>query len=105
MNLPLRAVFAAAAVEPPAHSFFEVNRSEVQLLAFKPAEFRPGWYVLRFQEISGQAVKGVKLTTPLRMLEAVAADTVERPGAPIDLSNFSVPSWGTVTVLVRVNPF
>jgi len=101
LNLPLRAVFTGAAAEQPTRSFFEVNRPEVQLLAFKPAEFRPGWYVLRFQEISGQAAKGVKLTTPLTILEAVTANTVEQPEAPIDLSNFSVPAWGTLTVLVR----
>lgn len=102
-NAPLRAVFAGAALEEPARSFFEVNRPEVQLLAFKPAEFRPGWYVLRFQEISGNAVRGVKLVTPLPIAEAVAANIVEQPAKDaVDLSNFSIGPWATLTVLVRL---
>jgi hypothetical protein len=101
LNLPLRAAFAGRGSLEPARSFFQVDRPEVQLLAFKPAEFRPGWYVLRFQEINGSSVKGVRLVTPLRILEAVTADIVERPGTPINLANFSMEPWGTLTVLVR----
>ena len=90
-------------MDQPARSFFEVNRSEVQLLAFKPAEFRPDWYVLRFQEISGNAVKQVKLITTLPIAEAVGANIVEQPGRDaIDLANFSIEPWGTLTVLVRM---
>ena len=57
--------------------------------------------MLRFQEINGSSVKGVRLVTSLRILEAVTADIVERPGAPINLANFSMEPWGTLTVLIR----
>jgi hypothetical protein len=73
----------------------------VQILAFKPSEFQPGWYVLRVQEISGTAVAGIKLTTPLRITEAKKATLVERPGASIDLANFSLSPWETLTVEFR----
>jgi hypothetical protein len=102
LNLPLRAVFAGEASEQPTRSFFAVNRREVQLIAFKPAEFRDGWYVLRFQEISGSMVNGVKLSTPLQMTGAVTANIVEQPtGAGIDLSNFSLKPWESLTVLCQ----
>lgn len=103
LNVPLRAIFAGGALDQPARSLFEVNRPEVQLLAFKPAEFRPDWYVLRFQEISGNEVKQVKLITPLPIAEAVGANIVEQPGRDaIDPSNFSMKPWGTLTMLVRM---
>jgi hypothetical protein len=105
LNLPLRAVLVGGAGQPYASGFFELSRPEVQLLAFKPAEHRPGWYVLRFQEIGGTEVRGVRLVTPLRVEEAVTANTVEEPGeARFDLSNFSMKPWETRTVMVRLYP-
>jgi hypothetical protein len=102
LNLPLRAVFTGGPSEQPTRSFFAVNRREVQLLAFKPAQFRDGWYVLRFQEISGSMVNGVKLSTPLQITGTVTADIVEQPtGARIDLSNFSLNPWESLTVLCQ----
>jgi hypothetical protein len=101
-NLPLRAVFTGGPSEEPTRTFFAVNRREVQLLAFKPAEFRDGWYVLRFQEISGSMVNGVKLSTPLLITGAVTGDLVEQPaGARIDISNFSLKPWESLTVLCQ----
>jgi hypothetical protein len=103
LNLPLRAAFAGNAAQPYTQSFFATNRPEVQVLAFKPAEFQPGWYVLRFQEIGGTAVNGARLVTPLEIAEAVVANTVERAGETrIDLSNFSMKPWETLTALVRI---
>jgi hypothetical protein len=101
LNTPLRAVFADPPAGRPTRSFLEVNRPEVQVLAFKPAEFETGWYMLRLQEISGQTVAGVKLTTPFRLTGAVRADLVERRGESIDLNNFQLAPWETLTVLVR----
>jgi hypothetical protein len=58
--------------------------------------------VLRFQEIAGTGAHGIRLITPLKIGEAVAADTTERPlGKAVDLQNFSLGPWQTLTVLVR----
>ena len=105
LSLPLRASSSGAATCPPARSFFAVSRPEVQLLAFKPSESGSGQYVLRFQGISGHDVRDIKLITPLRISGAALATTLDvPPGTRVDLSNFSLRAWETLTVLVRVQP-
>jgi hypothetical protein len=102
LNLPLRAALVSHAAPPYSRSFFAIDRPEVQLLAFKPAESQPNWYVLRFQEIGGTGVKGARLLTAFDIEEAVVSNTVEEAGETrIDLSNFSLKPWETLTVLVR----
>jgi hypothetical protein len=59
--------------------------------------------VLRFQENGGKGAQGVRLTTPFRLAGVVRASTVEQPGSEkIDLSNFSLRPWETLTVLARI---
>ena len=102
-NLALRSVVIEANAMQAARGFFEVSDPGVQLLAFKPAEFLPGWYVLRFQDNGGKGGGGVKLTTPFHIAEAVRANTVEGPsGEKVDLTNFSLKPWQTLTVLVKL---
>jgi hypothetical protein len=102
-NLPLRSLVVDGKPSQPERGFFEVNDPRVQLLAFKPAEARAGWYVLRFQENGGKGAQGVRLTTPFRLAGVVRASTVEQPGSEkIDLSNFSLRPWETLTVLARI---
>ena len=101
LNAPLRAIFADSPSLPPWRSFIEINRPEVQVLAFKPAEFETGWYVARLQEISGNPVSGVKLTLPFPVAESVRGTLVERRGAAIDANNLSLSAWETLTVLLR----
>ena len=102
-NLPLRSVVIDSKEIQAQRGFFEVSDPGVQLLAFKEAEFLRGWYVLRLQENGGKGANAVKLTTPFRFTEAVRADTVERSSKEkIDLSNFSLRPWETLTVLVRL---
>lgn len=97
------AAHSSDAAPAPESSFFGVSDPGVQLLAFKPAEFRPGWHVLRFQENSGKGARGVKLVTPFRVLETVHANLVEEPeNRAADLSNLSLDPWQTLTVLVRL---
>jgi hypothetical protein len=73
------------------------------MLAFKPAEARPGWFVIRLQENSGSSVTGLKLTSRLRVLEATRANLVEEPeGVALDLANLSLGPWQTLTILVRL---
>ena len=101
-NLPLRASVMEAGTPKAMQGFLEVSTPQVQLLAFKPAEFQPGWYVLRFQEIGGRNAAGVRLTTPFRIGNALRASTVEHAsGESIDLANFSMRPWETLTVLVQ----
>ncbi len=101
-NLPLRAIVIDTKTVHPTGGFFEVNHPGVQLLAFKEAESQPGWYVLRFQDNGGKGASAVKLTTPFRFAEAVRANTVERAtNQGVDLSNFSLRPWETLTLLVR----
>jgi hypothetical protein len=101
-NLPLRAFVIEASALQATRGFFEVSHPQVQMLAFKPAEFSPGWHVLRFQEIGGRSAEGVRLITPFRIGEAVRANTVEQPsGESVDLANFSLRPWETLTVLAR----
>ncbi len=102
-NLPLRAYALDSSVSPPGREFFQISDSAVQLLAFKPAEFRPGWYVIRLQEIGGKGAAGVKLSTPFEVPEALRANLVEEPsGGAADLSNISLKPWETLTVLARL---
>jgi len=102
-NLPLRAVVIEGNAAQAERGFFEVSDPRVQLLAFKPAETRAGWHVLRFQDNGGKGAQGVKLTTPFRIAEAVRANTVEEPsGEGVDLASFSLRPWETLTVLVRL---
>jgi hypothetical protein len=103
LNLPLRATLVANAIPPYSRSFFAVDRPEVQIVAFKPAESQPGWYVLRFQEIGGTEVKRARLLTPFEIVEALAGNTVEEAGETrVDLSNLSLKPWETLSCLIRI---
>ncbi len=102
-NLPLRAVVLEASPSESVRGFFEVSDPRVQLLAFKPAEFRAGWYALRFQENGGRGAQAVRLTTPFRIIKAVRANTVEDPTREkVDLGNFSLGPWENLTVLAKI---
>jgi alpha-mannosidase len=102
-NLPLRSVVIEASPSQPERGFFEISDPQVQLLAFKPAEFQPEWHVLRFQNNGSEGVQGVQLTTVFRIKEAVRANTAEEAsGEKINLANFSLRPWQTLTVLVRL---
>lgn len=102
-NLPLQALLVEAGEIPPVQEFFLLNDPDIRLLAFKPAQIHRGWYMLRLQEIAGGAATGVQLRTPLSILEAKLASTVEAfTGADFDLSNFSMEPWQTRTVLVQI---
>jgi hypothetical protein len=102
LSLPLEALCTSDELSAASQSFFNLNQPGVQLLDFKPAESRSDWYVLRFQEVSGKGAESVKLTTPFRFRDAARANTVEQPSdVPVDLSNFSLKPWETLTVLVR----
>jgi hypothetical protein len=102
-NLPLRAVVVNGTSIEPSQSFFNISTPAVQLLVFKPAEQRPGWHVLRLQDISGAASAGVKVNTLFKIAEAVRANLVEEPAAgKLDLANISLKPWETLTILVRI---
>ncbi len=105
-NLPLRAqVLHFGSPSAATRGFFELSDNRVQLLAFKPAEARPGWHVIRLQENSGSRVSGVQLRTPFRITGMLRANLVEQPGGgEADLSNLSLDPWQTLTVLVRLTP-
>lgn len=91
LNLPLQARFVQSEELAATREFFHISHPGVQLLTFKPAQFRPGWYMLRLQEIAGTAAEGVRLTTPLPIFDAKLASTVEEfTGAAFDLADFSV---------------
>lgn len=104
-NLPLRAVVAGSVPVTPQRGFFELDHASVQMLAFKPAESRPGWHVIRLQETGGREVKGARLKSALKILKAEAANLVEEGnGTPVDLANISLRPWETMTALVQVQP-
>ena len=103
LNLPLRARFVPSEGIAATREFFRISHPGVQLLAFKPAQFHSGWYMLRLQEIAGAAAEGVQLTTPLPIFDARLADTVEEfTGSTFDLADFSMEPWQTRTILVRI---
>ena len=102
-NLPLRARFVHADGIPETRGFFSISHPNVWLLAFKPAEFHPGWFMLRLQESGGIDSEGVCLTTPLPIFDARLANAVEEfSGSDFDLESFSMGPWQTRTVLVKV---
>ena len=102
-NLPLRGRFVQVGGVLPTQEFFHISHPNVSLLAFKPAQFHAGWYMLRLQEIAGSAAEGVELRTPLPIFDAKLANTVEEfTGTSFDLGDFSMDPWQTRTVLVRV---
>jgi hypothetical protein len=105
-HLPLRAqVLAPGAMPPPSRGFFAVDNPKIQMLAFKPAEGRPGWYIIRLQDNSGEGAQNVKLTSAFPVLEAQGANLVEQPeGGSPELSNLSLKPWQTITILVRLKP-
>jgi hypothetical protein len=101
-NLPLRSLVLDSTPDRPVRSFFEVGHPGVRMIAFKPAEAREGWYVVRLQESSGKGAQGVKFGSVLPITESVFANLVEEPaGAAADLSNLSLKPWETVTILVK----
>jgi hypothetical protein len=105
-NLPLQAqVLHSGAPSAPTRGFFELSDNRVQLLAFKPAEARPGWHVIRLQENSGSRVDDVQLRTSFQIAETLRANLVEQPqGGEVNLSKLSLNPWQTLTLLVRLNP-
>lgn len=74
-----------AAFEVPKHkgnvssfSMMKINNNQVNIQALKMAEDGSG-VVVRLQELNGQAIKDVKLTSALPILIADVLDGVERP--------------------------
>ncbi len=103
LNLPLRSRFVPSEGLPASREFFRVTNPNVWLLAFKPAESRPGWYMLRLQESSGSLAERVELQTFLPISEARVSNTVEElTGSSFNLASFSLEPWQTRTVLIRV---
>lgn len=103
LNLPLDATVIPKTALPPERSFLSANSAAVQVIAFKPSDFQPGWFVIRVQEIGGERAENVHLDTPFRVSEAVFANTVETPtGQKADLSHVTLAPWQTVTILVRL---
>jgi hypothetical protein len=101
-NLPLRSLVLDSTPDRPARSFFEVSHPGVQMIAFKPAESRPGWYVARLQEISGKGAEGVKLTTAFPIAESVLANLVEEPASStVNLAQLFLRPWSTLTILIK----
>ena len=102
LNLPLESFIIPETSLSPEGSFVSVSHPSVRLSAFKPAESQPGRYVLRLQEIGGKSARGVRVTTPLRVTEAVLANTVESlQGTAVDLERIDLKPWQTLTLLVR----
>ena len=103
LNLPLQAAIVSPTNLPPERSFLAVSHGNVRITAFKPAESRPGWHVLRFQETGGETAEKVRLVTPFQFSEALIANIVETPsGARADLASLSLKPWQTLTILVRM---
>jgi alpha-mannosidase len=104
-NLPLRAEVLGSIPAIAKRGFFEVNDPSVQLLAFKPAEASPAYYVLRFQDNGGKGARGVRLISPFRFIDPVRATTTETATtAKINLADFSLQPWETLTVLTKIQP-
>ena len=102
-SLPLQASIIEETNLPGEQSFFSLSHPNVRITAFKPAEFEVGWYVLRFQEMGGEAADKVRLTTPFRIVEAVLANTVETSsGIKLNLSEFSLKPWQSFTILLKM---
>lgn len=102
-NLPLRAVTGDGDPRVASQLYFDVDNPGVQMLAFKPAEFRKGWYVIRLQEIGGKNREHVKVTSRLGIAHAEAANLVEESaGAPLDPANLTLRPWETKTMLVQL---
>jgi hypothetical protein len=102
-HLPLRAqVLGPGATPVASRGFLSVDNPRIQMLAFKPAEARPGWYVVRLQDNSGEGARNVNLATAFPVLEIQRANLVEQPdGGPVDISNLSLGPWQTLTILMR----
>jgi hypothetical protein len=101
-NTPLEATPLLTPGTDAQHSFFEISSPSVQLLAFKPAESKPGWYVVRLQEIGGKVADNVTLTSELRLTDAVRANLVEvATKEPVDLRSLRFRPWETMTILVK----
>ena len=102
-TLPLQASTLGATEMPAERSFLTTSEPNVIISAFKPAENNPGWSVIRLQEIGGTAASNVQLTSAFRVLEAVYANTVERPTKiKADLRRIQMKPWQTVTILARL---
>jgi hypothetical protein len=103
LNLPLQSVVMAGTNLPAEQSFFSVSHPSVRITAFKPAEFQPGWYTIRFQEMGGEPAENVRLVSQFRFTDAVIANIVENPSSTkLNLSGFSLKPWQTLTVLVQL---
>lgn len=101
-NLPLQASLLPSAQLAAEQSFLQVEHPSVIVTAFKAAEARPGWSVIRLQETGGEAADNVRIGTAFHVAEAVYASTVERPtGRKADLNRLSIKPWQTITILVR----
>lgn len=105
LNLPLQASVVTAPKLAAQDSFLGVNNPSIHISAFKPAEARPGWYVLRLQEIGGHDASGVSVTSKFRFFDSVFASTVEVPTTKrADIARLSFAPWQTVTILCRIEP-
>ncbi|HYO83504.1 MAG TPA: hypothetical protein VES20_19035, partial [Bryobacteraceae bacterium] len=102
-TLPLQASTLRVTDLPAERSFLTVNHPAVVISAFKAAEDKSGWTVIRLQETGGTAASNVQVTSVFRVVEAVYANTVERPTEiQADLSRIQLKPWQTVTILARL---
>ncbi len=103
LNLPLQSYVTSSVDLPSEQSFLRVARPNVVISAFKAAEADPGRYVIRLQEIGGEAADDVRIDSPFRITDAVYADIVERPtSTKADVSRIRIRPWQTLTILVRM---
>ena len=104
-NMPLRSIVIDSKEIRNQRGFFEVSDPGVQRLAFKEAEFLPGWYVLRLQENGGRTVNAVKLASPLLSASLSPCGPTPWNGRPRKRSicqTFHCARGKTLTVLVRL---
>jgi alpha-mannosidase len=107
INMPLHLVETESRKGPfrPRHSFFEIDRPGVHIVAIKHAE-RDDSIIVRLYESHG-ARGPVELTTTLPVKLAFRADLMERTGAPIDCQKgriaFTVKPFEIVTFKLIVS--
>lgn len=102
-NLPLQAAVTASSDLADQRSHLGVSNPNVVITAFKSAEATPGWFVIRLQEIGGQATPNVAISSTFGIIEAVYANTVEVPTAnKADINRLTLKPWQTVTIMARM---
>lgn len=105
---PMQAAVVSGSAKAESGSYIKIGSDHVQLTTMKPAEANGEGMILRFAEIAGKAVSGVKVSLG-KAADVTETDIIENdlPGNALSEEDFvfDIPAYGFKTFRVRYHEY